>query len=60
MTEIDMTALGKPDCCRHCGGQLNDKQWVHTECLKTRHGGELPEGHQELIDAFELDPEKSI
>lgn len=50
-------AGGKPIICEYCDGPLRADQWLHTACLEQKHGGELPEGFQELIDSFELDPD---
>lgn len=41
--------------CPICEEEFDEGQLVHRECLKEKHGGELPEGFEELISAFELD-----
>ncbi len=42
--------------CPHCEEPFEEGFLVHRACLLEKHGGVLPEGFEELIEEFELEP----
>lgn len=47
--------LDMPTHCPMCNKAFEGDELIHRACLLERHGGTLPEGFDELIEAFELE-----
>lgn len=62
MSIFAMSGLMMPDYpteCPWCEVEFEGDDRIHSECLRQRHGGELPEGFAELIKEFDLEPSKN-
>lgn len=47
--------LDMPSHCPMCGETFEGGALIHRACLLKEHDGKLPEGFEELIEAFELE-----
>jgi hypothetical protein len=50
-----LSGLELPSFCPMCEQPYVGDERIHRKCLLEKHGGTLPEGFDELIEAFELE-----